>query len=121
DDDAAGTVADGQRGVLGREDALEDDGDLRERADPLDAAPGQLRIEDRGVDRPLVGVRDGAGAGEQAFRFSRSSPGGRRKPARTSRFRVPMTGVSTVTSSARQPAASARWTSAFVNPRSGCT
>ena len=54
-------------------------------------------------------------------KFGRSIPAGRVNPTRSSRLRAPTTGVSTVRQRARHPAASARWTSSRVKPRSRCT
>ena len=66
-EDSVRAVLDRERRVLGRQDPFQDDRHLRERANPVDAVPGERGIEDRRVDGAFVHVRDAARGAGQPF------------------------------------------------------
>ena len=111
------------RRVVGAHDALHEHRQLRQRrSQPIASQSAPDRAARRSTRRARTRrpARHPAVA-PAACRFSTAEPGGSANRLRTSRSRRPSSGASTVSTSARHPAASTRRTSASVACRDPCT
>jgi len=133
DDNRGSAGLHGLHGIVGADDTLDDDGQLRDRTEPCDIRPGENGIDERSeVQRErrltelLRYVLELACGEIHRFQARRELEGvahvalAATKPRRSDREheRRATRGAVTVSTSAEQPAASARRTSAVVAARS---